>query len=115
MLGHCSTMEALRGYVGEMVLVGINYDKCTKKHVCQIERISDKVAINQKCGDKSGTIGDKNKQLILDYLSTHLEVKSQEIAEMLSLGISRTKVYMAELVEAGLVIRLGANKIECIN
>ena len=29
----------LDGYVGEMVLVGINYDEKTKKHSCKIERI----------------------------------------------------------------------------
>lgn len=107
-------VEALCDYVGEVVLVGINYDKRTKRHECAIERDSKNVAISQKsgdkCGDKSGTIGDKNKQRILDYLSTHSEVKSQEIAEMLSLGISRTKVYMTKLVDAGLIIRLGANK-----
>ncbi len=50
------------------------------------------VAINQKSGDKSISIGDKNKKRILEYLSTHKEDKSQEIAEMLGLGISRTKV-----------------------
>ena len=63
-----------------------------------------------KCGDKSSSIGDKNKKRILDYLATHSEVKSQEIAEMLGLGISRVKVYLAELADAGLIIRLGANK-----
>lgn len=72
------------------------------------------VAINQKngdkCGDKSNSIGDKNKKRILDYLATHQEVKSHEIAEVLGLGISRTKVYLSELADTGLVIRLGANK-----
>ena len=53
---------------------------------------------------------DKNKKLILDYLATHSEVKSQDIAEVLGLGISRTKVYLSELVDANLIIRLGANK-----
>lgn len=69
-----------------------------------------KVAINQKSGDKSPTIGDKNKQRILEFISAHSEVKSQEIAAVLNLGISCTKVYLSELVEAGLILRLGANK-----
>ena len=30
--------EVLRDYVGDVVLVGINYDKDTKRHDCQIER-----------------------------------------------------------------------------
>ena len=29
----------LEGYVGEMVIVGINYDTKTKEHSCKIERI----------------------------------------------------------------------------
>lgn len=31
---------ALQDYVGEVVLVGINYDKRTKFHDCKIERIN---------------------------------------------------------------------------
>lgn len=107
-------VDALRGYTGDIILVGINYDKRTKRHECTIVKVSGdvaiNVAINQKNGDKSNSIGDKNKKRILDYLATHSEVKSQEIAEMLSLGISRAKVYLAELADAGLIIRLGANK-----
>ena len=106
--------EALRDYIGEIVLVGINYEKRSKQHTCIIEKISDKVAINvainQKSGDKSITIGKKNKQRILEYLATHSEVRSQEIAEVLNLGISRTKVYLSELADIGLIIRHGANK-----
>lgn len=115
--------DALREYVGEVVLVGINYDKDSKRHECVIEKltadktadkVASNVAISQKSGDKSGdkliTIGDKNKQRILEYLMAHSEVKSQVVAEVLSLGISRTKVYLSELVDAGLIIRLGANK-----
>ena len=104
----------LRGFTGEIVLVGINYDKLTKKHECVIEKSSNGVVIKRKrgdkCGDKSNSIGDKNKKLILEYLAAHSEVKSQEIAEVLGLGISRVKVYLAELADAGLIIRLGANK-----
>lgn len=115
--------DALREYVGEVLLVGINYDKNSKRHECVIEKltadktadkVASNVAISQKSGDKSGdkliTIGDKNKQRILEYLMAHSEVKSQVVAEVLSLGISRTKVYLSELVDAGLIIRLGANK-----
>lgn len=108
----------LLDYVGNVLLVGINYDKKTKKHECVIERLSQKVATNvainsksgDKCGDKSLPIGDRNKQRILEYLAQHPEVKSQEIAEVLGLGISRTKVYLSELADAGLILRLGANK-----
>ncbi len=68
------------------------------------------VAINIKSGDKSNSVGDKNKKRILEYMATHPEVKSQEVSEVLGLGISRTKVYLSELADASLVIRRGANK-----
>ena len=108
----------LLDHVGSVLLVGINYDKKTKHHECLIERLSQNVATNvainsksgDKCGDKSLPIGDRNKQRILEYLAQHPEVKSQEIAEVLGLGISRTKVYLSELADAGLILRLGANK-----
>lgn len=108
----------LLDYVGSVLLVGINYDKKTKHHECLIERLSQNVATNvainsksgDKCGDKLLPIGDRNKQRILEYLAQHPEVKSQEIAEVLGLGISRTKVYLSELADAGLILRLGANK-----
>ena len=32
--------SVLKGYVGDMVLVGINYNEKSKKHSCKIERIS---------------------------------------------------------------------------
>jgi hypothetical protein len=32
--------DALKAFVGEVVLVGINYDKKTKRHECKIERIT---------------------------------------------------------------------------
>lgn len=31
---------SLHDYVGDVVLVGIDYDKKTKQHKCQIERIN---------------------------------------------------------------------------
>jgi hypothetical protein len=30
--------DALKGYKGELLLVGINYDKATKSHECTIKR-----------------------------------------------------------------------------
>lgn len=35
--------EALKDFVGEVVLVGINYDKKTKRHECKIERVTKAV------------------------------------------------------------------------
>lgn len=32
-------VKALQGYQGEILLVGINYDKKSKKHSCKIEQM----------------------------------------------------------------------------
>ena len=32
--------QVLEGYSGEIVLVGVNYDKDSKEHSCMIEKIS---------------------------------------------------------------------------
>ena len=32
-------VKALEGYEGEILLVGINYDKGSKKHHCKIEKV----------------------------------------------------------------------------
>ncbi len=88
--------------------------RARQRHECVIVKVSGDVAINvatkRKSGDKSNSIGDKNKKLILEYLAAHSEVKSHEIAEVLDLGISRTKVYLSELADVGFIIRVGANK-----
>ncbi len=38
LIGYC---DSLKNYIGNVVLVGINYDKKTKVHICQIEHISN--------------------------------------------------------------------------
>ena len=43
--------DALRSYTGDVVLVGINYDKKSKLHSCKIERISKK--LNQEMDDSN--------------------------------------------------------------
>ena len=103
--------ESLKDYIGEVVLVGINYDKDTKKHVCVIERLSSSSAINSNpIGDKSAinssSIGDKipcnidrSKCIaIIEYAKSHAEFRSQEIAVLLGLQSSRTRDYLNVLV-----------------
>ena len=36
----CRYAGTLKDFIGEVVLVGINYDKTTKLHECKIERIT---------------------------------------------------------------------------
>lgn len=48
--------------------------------------------------------------MIVEYLVEHEEARSQEIADVIGLKISRTKDYITELVEDGKIVSNGANK-----
>lgn len=71
------------------------------------EQIGDKSAINDSIGDKSAT---SNEDKIIEYLKTHENAKSQEIADYIGLKISRTKDYLSKLVEEGKIAAIGGNK-----
>lgn len=63
-------------------------------------------------GDKSATnpeIGDKKEQ-ILAFISSHGEVKADDVAKHIGLGASRTRDYLKQLVEEGKLLAMGANK-----
>lgn len=69
----------------------------------------DKTAINLKNGDKTAE-NLSHKEKIVAYLAEHSNAKTQDIALHIELKASRTKVYLAELVEEGLIEAHGANK-----
>ena len=74
------------------------------------DKNGDKVentAINLKISDKKS---DKFRARILEYLAGHQDSKTQDIALEIGLKVSRTKVYLAELVEEGKIIANGANR-----
>lgn len=50
------------------------------------------------------------KQLIIDYLTEHPFAGNIEIAEFIGLKPSRTRDYLAELVQEEIVIAEGGNK-----
>jgi hypothetical protein len=85
--------ESRQDYVGEVVLVGINYDKRTKQHFCVIERISDKVAINTTDKDEfttenNGGTTEKAQSTtdkILEVIRTNPRITNRELAEMFGL------------------------------
>jgi predicted HTH transcriptional regulator len=68
-----------------------------------------KVAI--KDGDKNKVgVSHVKKQAILDFLSRHGTGKTSELSVLLSLTVSRTKVYLKELIAEDKVIAEGANR-----
>jgi len=65
-------VHALKDYVGEVVLVGINYDKKTKKHECVIERFAANVAHD---------VAHERQAKIRQYLRINPTITRMEIAE----------------------------------
>ncbi len=69
----------------------------------------EKVAI--KSGDKKSTMKTTiHKQAIIEYLTDNVSAKSSEIAELLGIGISRTKQILSEMVNDGIIVAEGSNK-----
>ena len=103
--------KSLRDYVGEIVLVGINYDKRTKQHSCVIERISDKTSdkfpINRKVSDKTS---DKLRKIIVFMKETGGIITQVEVASMFNISDRQARNYLDALVKQNHIIRLGANK-----
>lgn len=50
------------------------------------------------------------KQAIIEYLTKNVSVTSQEIAELSSVGLSRTKFFLRELVAEEVVVTEGADR-----
>ncbi len=78
-----------------------------EKTAINVKKVAIKTAINAKRGDKKS---DKFRIKILEYLKEHPNAKTQEISFEIGLKQSRTKVYLAELVEDGKIVANGANR-----
>lgn len=57
-----------------------------------------------KSGGKSSSISEKRKNDILQYLTDTPEASSTQIADAIGLQVSRTKMYLSELVSDGAVV-----------
>ena len=110
--------------IGDMFRVNFYHHNNDEKVAINLKS-GDKTAINPENGDKSGEKvainaenGDKNgdkkstkfKKMIVEFLAEHEEARSQEISAYIGLKISRTKIYLADLVEEGKIVSNGANK-----
>ena len=71
---------------------------------------TEKIGDNEKIGDKKSAINTRTKQAILDYMKGKEFVKARDIAEAINLKPSRTRDYLSELIEEGLIISEGSNR-----
>jgi len=77
-------LDALHGYIGDIVLVGINYDKRTKKHTCVIEKASDDVAINVAINKKSGDNSVLSSDQVSDQVVTKYSLSCDQVVALLN-------------------------------
>lgn len=63
-----------------------------------------------KSGGKPKPIAEQRKSDILQYLTDTPEASSTQIADAIGLQVSRTKMYLAELVSDGAVVAEGSSR-----
>ena len=63
-----------------------------------------------KSGGKPNSIAEQRKNDILQYLTDTPEASSSRIADAIGLQVSRTKMYLAELVTEGAVVAEGNSR-----
>ena len=66
--------------------------------------------VAEKSGGKSSSISEKRKNDILQYLTDTPEASSTQIADAIGLQVSRTKMYLSELVSDGAVVADGSSR-----
>ena len=66
--------------------------------------------VAEKSGGKSSSISEKRKNDILQYLTDTPEASSTQIADAIGLQVSRTKMYLSELVSDGAVVAEGSSR-----
>lgn len=102
--------DALKLYFGEVILVGITYDKNTKKHRCIVEKMIKSNTNSQKSNTnfcKSNTIKpfSKRQLQVLEFCSVDRRTAAEIFAY---LGIGRQakhyKTYISDLIERGALI-----------
>ena len=63
-----------------------------------------------KSGGKSKPIAEQRKSDILQYLTDTPEAGSTQIADAIGLQVSRTKMYLSELVASGAIVAEGSSR-----
>ena len=90
--------------MGEILRVGVNYDKKTKIHECAIERIQKNEPLKSKNGPlqttdeplKNAKVTERRKQIEM-LVQTNIRISKEVLAEQLSISVSTIKREMKAL------------------
>lgn len=90
----------LSGFAGEVLLVGINYNKKNKKHECRIEKVyenSRSKRENSRSKKIDGIVGFCSEPKSLDEIATFLGVKDRNFMKRMYIDpILGTRIRMTE-------------------
>ena len=89
---------------GEILRVGVNYDKKTKIHECAIERIQKNEPLKSKNGPlkttdeplKNAKVTERRKQIEM-LVQKNIRISKEVLAEQLSISVSTIKREMKTL------------------
>ncbi len=69
-----------------------------------------KIGDKEKIGDKKSAINVRNRQAIIAFIKDNGTVKASQVAAAIGLQPSRTRDYLSELIQDGIIIAEGANR-----
>ena len=69
-----------------------------------------KIGDKEKIGDKKSAINVRNRQAIIAFIKGNGTVKASQVAAAIGLQPSRTRDYLSELIQDGIIIAEGANR-----
>ena len=86
----------------------MNPDRTVLSLPLSTTKIGDKKSVI-KIGDKKSAINERVKKSIISYLTDNPEGKTKDISGHIGLGVSRTRDYLRELVDEGIIVAEGAS------
>ena len=90
---------------GEVILVGVNYDKRTKKHQCSIERVTKELQRNVP-----ENVPEKRRSDILDRIRKNPNITIPALAAICGVDEKTIKRDIQRLKSSGRLTRVGPDK-----
>lgn len=106
------TVWQKQGWQEPEIVESFNPDRTTLVLSLAANKVAAKVTIKmwRKNGGKYSSISEKRKNDILQYLTDTPEASSTQIADAIGLQVSRTKMYLSELIASGAIVAEGSSR-----
>ena len=107
------TVWQKQGWQEPEIVESFNPDRTTLVLPLAANKVAEKNGdkkVAAKSGGKSSSIAEQRKNDILQYLTDTPESSSAQIADAIGLQVSRTKMYLTELIADGVVVAEGNSR-----